>query len=201
MTDKTETGAKPKQISGGLKFVIELGPIAAFFIAYKFWGLMPATGVIMVAMLAALAANWLLTRHIPKAPIVTAVIVLVFGGLTLWLNDETFIKMKPTIINGIFALVLFGGLAFGKALLKPLLEMAMALTDDGWKGLSFRWALFFLGMAVLNEGIWRTQTTDFWVNFKTFALIPLTLVFALSQLPYMQRHQIETPEDEEGEAT
>lgn len=200
MTDKSDTanGEKPKQISGGLKFLIELGPIVAFFVAYKVWGLMPATGVIMVAMVIALAANWIIARHIPKAPIVTAVIVLVFGGLTLWLNDETFIKMKPTIINGLFALVLFGGLVFGKALLKPLLEMAMALTDEGWKGLSFRWGIFFLAMAVLNEAIWRTQTTDFWVNFKTFALIPLTLVFALSQLPYMQRHQIETPGEDEA---
>ena len=199
MTDDTpppNPNAEREQISGGLKFVIELGPIAAFFIAYKFWGLMPATAVIMVAMLMALAANWILVRHIPKAPIVTAVIVMVFGGLTLWLNDETFIKMKPTIINGLFALVLFGGLAFGKALLKPLLEMAMKLTEQGWKGLSFRWGLFFLGMAVMNEIVWRTQTTDFWVNFKTFGLIPLTLVFALSQFPYMQRHQVEGADED-----
>lgn len=171
-----------------LKLFLDLGPLAAFFVAYHLAGLMTATAVIMAATAAALVVSYVLLRRLPLVPVFTALIVGVFGGLTLWLDDEIFIKMKPTIINGLFAVILLGGLATGRALLKPLFEMAFKLTEGGWRQLSLRWALFFIAMALLNELVWRTMTTDFWVNFKVFGLLGLTFVFALSQLPFISRN-------------
>lgn len=171
-----------------LKFFLDLGPLAAFFVAYHLAGLMTATAVIMGVTAVVLVVSYVLTRRLPPVPVFTAVVVGIFGGLTLWLDDEIFIKMKPTIINGLFAVILLGGLATGRALLKPLFEMAFKLTDAGWKRLSLRWALFFIAMALLNELVWRTMSTDFWVNFKVFGLLSLTFVFALSQLPFISRN-------------
>lgn len=177
-------------MNGAVKFLVEAGPLAAFFIAYYQGGLMTATAVIIGATAVAVAVSWALTRRIPKVPLFSAIIIGVFGGLTLWLQDETFIKMKPTIINGLFAAALFGGLIFKRPLLKPIFEMAFQLSDDGWKQLSLRWAIFFVAMAFLNEGVWRSLSTDAWVNFKVFGLLPLTFAFALTQLPLINRHQM-----------
>jgi intracellular septation protein len=124
-------------------------------------------------------------------PVVTGVVVLVFGTLTLVLHDDTFIKMKPTIVNGLFAAVLLGGLAFGKALLGYVFDSAFRLTEEGWRKLTFRWGLFFIALAVINEVVWRTQSTDFWVSFKVWGIMPLTLAFSAAQLPLLTRHSLD----------
>ena len=151
-------------------------------------GIFAATGAFMVAILVALAVSYALTRHVPMMAMVTAIVVLVFGGLTLVLQDETFIKVKPTIIYLLFGGVLLGGLAFGKPLLGVVFDSVFDLTEEGWRRLTLRWAVFFLALAVLNEIVWRTQTTDFWVRFKVFGVVPLTFVFAALQYPLLQKY-------------
>ena len=140
-----------------------------------------------VAILVALAVSYALTRHLPVMAMVTAVVVLVFGGLTLVLHDDTFIKMKPTIIYLLFGGILLGGMLFNKPLLAVVFDSVFDLTEEGWRKLTLRWAIFFLALAVLNEIVWRTQTTDFWVNFKVFGVVPLTFLFAALQYPLLQR--------------
>ena len=171
-----------------LKPSVEYGPLAAFFIAYMIYGLMPATAVLLAATALGLCLSLIFTRRVPWMPLITAVVVGVFGGLTLWFNDDTFIKMKPTIVQALFSVVLLGGLAVGRPLLKLLLGAAWPMDDRGWRRLTLRYGLFFAAMAALNEVVWRTQSTDFWVTFKVFGLIALTLLFALAQAPLMMRH-------------
>ena len=173
-----------------LRPTTEYGPLAAFFLAYLLWGLLPATAALLVATAASLALSLLFTGRVPAMPLVTAVIVGLFGGLTLWLNDETFIKMKPTIVQALFAAVLLGGLAVGRPLLKPLLGQVWPIDDAGWRRLTLRFALFFAAMAMLNEIVWRTQSTDVWVSFKVFGILLLTLLFALAQTPLITRHRL-----------
>jgi intracellular septation protein len=145
-------------------------------------------------------ASYMVVRHVPIMAIVTAVIVLVFGTLTLVLHDETFIKIKPTIIYGLFAAILGGGLLFGRSFIAILFNQMFNLTPQGWRILTMRWALFFLAMAVLNEIIWRTQSTDFWVSFKLFGAVPLTMIFAMTQMPLMKRYHLEPATLEASEA-
>jgi intracellular septation protein len=145
----------------------------------------------MVAIAVSLAASWVLTRHLPRMAIVTAVVVAIFGGLTLWLQDETFIKMKPTIVYCIFALILGFGLMRGRSYLKYLMGTAMPLDDAGWMIFTRRWVMFFLCMALLNEGVWRSMPTETWVTFKTFATLPMTFVFVMFQFPLLKRHMVE----------
>lgn len=173
-----------------LRPTTEYGPLAAFFLAYLFWGLLPATAALLVATAVSLALSLLYTGRVPAMPLVTAVIVGLFGGLTLWLNDETFIKMKPTIVQALFAAALLGGLAVGRPLLKPLLGQVWPIDDAGWRRLTLRFGLFFAAMAVLNEVVWRTQSTDVWVSFKVFGILLLTLLFALAQTPLIARHRL-----------
>ncbi len=141
-------------------------------------------------MLAALAVSYAKTRHLPVMPVVTAVIVVVFGGLTLALQNETFIKLKPTIIYVLFGAVLLIGLAFGKPLLGMVFDAVFHLTDEGWRKLTVRWAYFFFAMAVLNEIVWRNFSTDTWVTFKVFGAVPLTLLFAMAQYPLLQKYAV-----------
>jgi intracellular septation protein len=197
------------QLSPGLKLALDLGPLILFFIANTrpalfapilspflapehltgpHAGIFAATAVFIPAILIALAISYALTRHLPVMPVVTAIIVVVFGGATLILQDEQFIKIKPTIVYVLFGGVLLGGLAFGKPLLGMVFDSVFHLTPEGWRKLTLRWALFFLALAVVNEAIWRTQSTDFWVNFKVFGVIPLTFVFAALQYPLMMKH-------------
>jgi intracellular septation protein len=129
-------------------------------------------------------------------PLVSGVVVIVFGGLTLWLDDELFIKLKPTIVNTLFGLVLLAGLYFGKPLLAVVLDSMFELTEEGWRKLTFRWAMFFFVLAALNEIVWRTQTTDMWVSFKVFGIMPLTIAFALAQTPLLLRHEVKNAEAE-----
>jgi len=169
-----------------LKPTTEYGPIVIFFIAYYTGDLFVATGAIMIATLIALVVSYLFERKIPMMPLVTAIIIGVFGGLTIWLKDETFIKMKPTIIQTLFGLALLTGLAFDKLILKSVLGAIWQLPRAAWRTLTLRFALFFFVMAILNEVIWRTQTTDFWVNFKVFGLMGLTFVFFILQASFVQ---------------
>jgi intracellular septation protein len=176
-----------KSPPGWVKPTTEYGPLVIFFLAYWRWDLLTATGWIMGATVIGLALSWFYTRRIPMMPLITAVVLAIFGGLTLWLQDETFIKIKPTIVEAMFAVVLFGGLLFKRPLLKPLLGHAWPMEDRGWHILSMRFAIFFAAMAVLNEIVWRTQPTDVWVSFKVFGLMILTLLFAVIQAPLMKR--------------
>jgi intracellular septation protein len=182
-----------------LKFVLELGPLALFFVTnYKF-GIFPATGVLMVSVLVALAISYYLTRRLPIMPVVTAIAVTIFGALTFLLHDEIFIKLKPTIVNSLFGVTLLGALALGKPLLPIVLDSVLHLSEEGWRKLTLRWGLFFFVLAALNEIVWRTQTTDFWAGFKAFGIMPLTIVFALTQVPLIMRYEVK-PSEEKTEA-
>ena len=178
------------------KLATELGPLVIFFAANAKFGLFVATGAFMVAIVAAIIVSYVVTKHVPIMALVTAFIVLVFGGLTLALHDETCIKVKPTIIYSLFAATLGIGLLFGRSFIALMFDQMFNLTPAGWKQLTIRWALFFAAMAVLNEIIWRTQTTDFWVAFKAFGVIPITAVFAMLQTPLIKRYHIEPATDE-----
>lgn len=201
--------AKKAQLNPLLKLVLDLGPLLLFFLANarpalflplvspilpgdtasgEHTGIFVATAVFMVAVVAALAVSYALTRHLPVMPLVTAVIVLVFGSLTLVLHDELFIKLKPTIIYLLFGVVLLGGLAAGKSLLGMVFDSVFHLTEEGWRKLTLRWALFFFALAILNEIVWRSQTTDVWVSFKVFGVVPLTFLFAALQYPLLTRY-------------
>ena len=184
--------------SRALKPVTEYGPLVVFFGAYVLFDLITATAALMIATAAALALSYAVNRRVPLMPLITAGVVGVFGGLTLWLNDETFIKLKPTIVQGLIAAVLLGGLAFRRSLLKPVLGAAWQMNDEGWRRLTFRFGIFFVAMALLNEAVWRTQSTDFWVSFKVFGIMGLTFLFILTQLPLLNRHHIGTPASEAG---
>ncbi|MGR7994425.1 MULTISPECIES: septation protein A [unclassified Xanthobacter] len=178
-----------------LKIGLEIGPLVLFFAANAYGGIYAATGVFMVATLASLGLMWVLARRIAVMPLVSALVVMVFGGLTLWLQDDHFIKMKPTLVNGVFAVLLFGGLVFKKPLLPYVFDGMVQLTDAGWRALTLRWGLFFLVMAVLNEVVWRSFSTDTWVAFKTFGYLPMTFAFALAQAPLMARHDLKANTD------
>ena len=183
------------------KLATELGPLIVFFVANAKFNLFVATGAFMVAIVAAMIASYVVVRHVPMMAIVTGVIVIVFGTLTLVLHDETFIKVKPTIIYGLFAAILGGGLLFGRSFIAIMFDQMFNLTPKGWRILTMRWALFFFGMAILNEIIWRTQTTDFWVGFKAFGVIPLTMIFAIAQMPLTKRYHLEPATLEASEAS
>lgn len=178
------------------KLAIELGPLLVFFFANARFGIFAATAAFMVAITVSLGLSWWLVRKLPTMPLVTAIFVLVFGGLTLWLQDELFIKLKPTVVNGLFAAILFGGLIMGRPLLKPLLDTVLPLDAGGWRKLTWRWAWFFVVLAGLNELVWRSFPTDVWVNFKVFGIMPLTVAFSLAQVPLIRRHAL--PEAEGG---
>lgn len=208
---------EPRQENPLVKLLLEMGPLLLFFLANskpdlfrplvsKLIGtdlstvaqgnILVATAVFMVAMLVSLVLTKLLTGRLPIMPLVSGAVVLVFGGLTLFFQDDTFIKLKPTIVNCLFGTVLLGGLAFGRPLLPYALGTVFDLDAAGWWKLTFRWGLFFFVLAALNEAIWRTQTTDFWVAFKVWGVMPLTMLFAVAQTPLMMKHGLQ----KDGEA-
>ena len=178
-----------------LKLAIELGPLLVFFGTNAAAGIYAGTAAFMAATIVSLVVAWFAYHKVPIMPLVSGVIVLVFGGLTLYLRDETFIKLKPTIVYTLFAVLLGAGLVWKKPVLELLFGAAFTLTEEGWHKLTLRWGLFFAVMAVVNELVWRNVSTDTWVSFKAFGFLPLTFLFAVLQVPLMQRHGIE-PADE-----
>ena len=204
--ERDPSDPKRKEVNPILKLVLELGPLMVFFFANargawlseKFPALADlgapifiATGLFMVATAIALAVSWLLTRTLPIMPLVSGIVVLVFGTLTLYLQNDIFIKMKPTIINTLFGVVLLGGLWFGKSLLGYVFDSAFSLDPEGWKKLTLRWGLFFLFLAMVNEVVWRSFSTDTWVAFKVWGIMPITLLFTFSQMPLIMRHSLD----------
>lgn len=179
--------------TGWVKPVSDYGPLLAFFIAYSIYDLLTATAVLMAATAVALALSLAVERRVPMLPLITAAVVGLFGGLTLYFNDDTFIKMKPTIVQALMSAILLGGLVFGKPLLKPLLNATWPMDETGWSRLTLRFAIFFAAMAGLNEIVWRTQTTDLWVTFKVFGLMGLTFLFGMCQMPLLNKHSTIEP--------
>jgi len=207
----------PKRVNPLLKFALELGPLVLFFLANSkpalfSWLVAPvlpaglpaekvailtSTAVLMASVVVALAASWLLTKQWPIMPLVTAVAVLFFGGLTFVFQDKIFIQLKPTIVNLMFGCALLIGMAFGKLLLPIALDSVLHLDEDGWKKLTVRWGAFFFVLAGLNEAVRLTQSWDSWAAFKSFGIMPLTLVFALAQTPLIMRHEIKAEDEKE----
>ncbi|WP_375666828.1 MULTISPECIES: septation protein A [unclassified Bartonella] len=202
-SEKKMNNNKKKSLSPTLKFLLEMGPLVAFFFAnYKGeWliknigffqnfnkSIFPATAIFMVAIIISLSLSWILARQIPIMPLISGIFVLVFGFLTLWLHNETFIKMKPTIINSLFAFILFCGMFFKKPLLRYALDSTLKLDDLGWQKLTYRWAFFFIFLALLNEIIWRNFSDNFWTSFKVFGVMPITVLFMLTQMPIIIKH-------------
>jgi intracellular septation protein len=195
-----------RETSPMLKFALELGPLAVFFLANSrgdqlaetfpalaaFGGpIFIATGLFMIATAISLSVSWVMTRHLPMMPLISGIVVFVFGGLTLWLQDDLFIKLKPTIINTLFGAILLGGLLFGQSLLGYVFNSAFKLDAEGWRKLTLRWGLFFIFLAVLNEVVWRNFSTDTWVAFKVWGTMPITILFTVSQMPLIMRHSTE----------
>jgi intracellular septation protein len=185
---------KPQQLNPFLKLTLDLGPLLLFFFANSRFDIFVATATFMVAVLIAMVVSYVLTRHLPIMAIVTAIIVLIFGGLTLFLHNDTFIKVKPTIIYALFGGVLLGGLVFNKPLLGTVLDSMFQLTEEGWRKLTLRWALFFFALAVLNEIVWRSTSTNVWVDFKVFGVMPLTFLFGALQVPLLRKYAVELAE-------
>tara|TARA_B100001123_G_C15071201_1_gene931663 strand:- start:236 stop:778 length:543 start_codon:yes stop_codon:yes gene_type:complete len=174
------------------KLLIDIGPLAVFFIFYKINGdLIEAILPLMVATVIAILASYILEKKIPIMPTFGAGVLLIFGGLTLLFDNKIFIFMKPTIINFIFAAILYGGIILKKPLLKYLLGSALKLEEEGWNTLTHRWIAFFVALAILNEIVWRTMSEDLWVNFKVFGILPITIIFTMTQIPLIKKYQIE----------
>nr|WP_047580322.1 septation protein A [Methylobacterium sp. ZNC0032] len=207
MQQPAEAAQKGKAVNPLLKLALEFGPLAIFFFANSYGDrlfgvaedrrIFVATGIFIAASLIALALSRALLGYLPRMAIVNAIVVTVFGGLTLALDDAFFIKVKPTIVNALFGSVLLGGLFFGRSLLSLVLETVLQLDEEGWRKLTFRWGLFFFVLAAINEVVWRTQTQDFWVAFKVWGVMPLTMAFALAQTPLILKHEIKPPKTEE----
>jgi intracellular septation protein len=180
------------------KLAIELGPLLVFFAGNALAGIYAGTASFMVATVISLAVAWLRYHKVPVMPLVSGVIVLLVGGLTLYLQDETFIKLKPTIVYTMFAVLLLAGFLMRKPVLELLFGPVFTLTEEGWRKLTLRWTVFFIAMAIVNELVWRNFSTDAWVSFKAFGFLPLTILFALAQVPLLQRHG-EPPPAETGD--
>ena len=175
-----------------IKLFIDIGPLAVFFIYYKVSGdLIEAILPLMVATVISVVISYILEKKIPIMPTLGAGIVIIFGGLTIIFDNKIFIFMKPTIINIIFAAILYGGIILKKPLLKYLLGSALKLEEEGWSILTQRWAAFFIALAVLNEIVWRTMSEEFWVSFKVFGILPITFIFTMTQFPLIKKYQVE----------
>ncbi|MEM7442773.1 MAG: septation protein A [Pseudomonadota bacterium] len=180
-----------QQVDAGAwrRMALEAGPLVVFFVVNQIWGIFVATGCFMVATVVSVALSIHLERRVPIMPLVSAVFVLLFGGLTLWLEDDLFIKIKPTVVNLLFASVLFAGLAAGRSYIKLIMGPVFQMTDAGWRTLTWRWSFFFLFLAIVNEIVWRNFSTEFWAGFKLFGIMPITLLFGAAQIPLLMRDQ------------
>jgi intracellular septation protein len=181
------------------RLALDLGPLLIFFAGFKYLGIFGATAAFIVAVLVALGLGYLIERRLSPMPLFTAVLVVVFGGLTLYLKNDIFIKMKPTVLYGFFGAVLLGGLAFNRLFIKYVFAQAFELDEVGWKKLTVRWGLFFLVLAVVNESVWRATSTATWVSFKVWGIIPLIFLFALAQTPLVIKHQTQDASDKDAQ--
>jgi intracellular septation protein len=173
-----------------VKFCTEMGPLAVFFAVYKFYGLIPATAALVFSTLIALAVTFYYERKLPILPLVSAIILSIMGAITIFSGNPIFLKIKPTIVNTLFAAILLGGVYYRKGLLQYVMGQAIPLTEEGWLKFSFRFAMLFLGLACLNEIIWRNFSEAFWVQFKVFGMFPLTILFMLTHIPFLKKYQI-----------
>jgi len=171
------------------KLALDLGPLLIFFAAFKYLGIFMATAAFMVAVIVALGIGYAFEKKLSPMPIFTAVLVVIFGGLTLYLQNDLFIKMKPSVLYAFFGALLLGGLRFNRLFIKYVFGQAFELDDAGWRKLTIRWGIFFLALAALNELVWRLTSTETWVAFKVWGIIPLLFVFALAQTPLVMKHQ------------
>ncbi|WP_299444178.1 septation protein A [uncultured Rhodospira sp.] len=194
-TPDPSSGPTPEAAGGGqgqwLKLVLEAGPLLVFFLTNAWFGLITGTAAFVVATAVSLVASRVLMGRVPVMPLVGGVFVMVFGGLTVLLDDDLFIKIKPTIVNLLFSAILVAGLLSGRHFLKLVFDGAFHLTERGWRLLTVRWSLFFVVLAVLNEVVWRTFSSDTWVAFKVFGILPLTLLFSVAQVPLLMRHRVD----------
>ena len=195
MTDNIEE-TKSGEAAQGRKLLLEMGPLLVLFVVNLIYGIMPATAAFIVATVIALIVSYAIDRYIPKMPLIAAAFVGIFGGLTLWFNDDTFIKIKPTVVSILFGAALLIGYVLKKSPLKMMLGTVLELTAEGWRILTLRWALFFFFLAGLNEVVWRSFSTDAWVSFKVFGILPITMVFAVVMTVSMQKYDASEPEDE-----
>ena len=189
------TPAKSRAAAPLVRIASDLGPLFLFFGSFELYGIYTATGVFMAAVLAALGLGYWRERKLSPMPLFTAVLVVIFGGLTLYLKDATFIKMKPTVLYAFFGLLLVGGLKFNRLFIKYVFEHAFHLYEEGWRKLTWRWGVFFLSLAVLNEIVWRSFSTALWVDFKVFGIMPLIFLFALAQTPLVLKHEVSETND------
>ena len=171
------------------KLSLDLGPLLIFFAAFKYLGIFMATAAFMVAVIVALGIGYAFEKKLSPMPIFTALLVVIFGGLTLYLQNDLFIKMKPSVLYAFFGALLLGGLRFNRLFIKYVFGQAFELDDAGWRKLTIRWGIFFLALAALNELVWRLTSTETWVAFKVWGIIPLLFVFALAQTPLVMKHQ------------
>ena len=170
------------------KLALDMGPLFIFFIAFEFAGIFFATGIFMIAALTSVALGWHFEKKLSPIPMLTAILVLIAGGLTLYLRNDVFIKMKPTGLYIIFGLTLLGGLRFNRLFIKYVFGEAFDLTEKGWRGLTLRWGIFFLALAAINEAVWRNTSTATWVSFKVWGITGLIFLFALAQTPFLLKH-------------
>jgi intracellular septation protein len=179
-----------QEINPVLKLVLEVGPLVIFFLMNGKFGIFYATAAFMAATAISLITSRIFLKRIPILALVTGVFVIFFGFLTIYLQDDTFIKIKPTIVNALFAIILAAGLYFRRPVLKFALGEVLHLQEEGWRLLTMRWIGFFIFLAILNEIVWRNFSTDTWVSFKSFGTMPLTFIFMISQITLIMRHQI-----------
>ncbi len=184
-----------------LKLALEVGPLAIFFLMNGKFGIFYATAAFMVATAVSLLTSRIFLKRIPILALVTGIFVMVFGFLTIYLQDDTFIKIKPTIVNTLFAVILAAGLYFRRPVLKLALGEVLKLQEEGWRVLTLRWMGFFIFLAILNEAIWRNFSTDTWVSFKSFGVMPLTFLFMMSQITLIMRHQVPEVSSNSSEAS
>jgi intracellular septation protein len=198
MTEEITTApVARRKLNPSVKLALELGPLALFFVTYKIWDYLPATAVLMAGVAMTLGISYRIVGRIPTMPLVTAVIVGIFGGLTLLFQDKTLLQIKPTALYLLFGAALFAGLALKRNLLAVLFDGAFHLSLEGWRKLTWRWAFFFLALAALNELIRQYYSFDAWVKFKTFGFLPLTFVFALAQAPLIMKYDAGRTDDEQ----
>ncbi len=186
-------GIMNSNMSSKLRFALEIGPLLVFFLGYRFADLMVATAALIIFTALSLLITYVYEKRIATMPLISGVAVAIFGGMTLFLQNEDFIKIKPTVANILFATIILGGVYFKKNLLKYIFGSALSLSEEGWRIFSKRWGFFFLFLAALNEVIWRNFSTDFWVDFKVVGMLSCTIIFTLCQLPLLKKHALTEP--------